>query len=465
MRPAAVQAFNRIHIRTAMNLHLLLARTAMITSILASGLAFSAEPVFRAGAAKRDITPKEPVPMWGYGSRHDALSKGVMDPLRAAALVLDVDGHKIAIVGMDLGRGPSEAMLARIRERLKTTVGIEHSFFAGSHTHHAPVLELADVAGRGKGTFDATLRYYRELEEALVAVVLDAEKQLAPARMATGSKILEGFNRNRHTKIEPKPVDRELAVLRVDNMEGKPIAVVVNFAAHPTSIPEEKLELSADYPGALKETVERELGGVAVFMQGAAGNMSTDRSGKGDHRQYGAALGKEAASLVASLTTAVPTKPAFQVREEQFQFDSRVDFKNPAVTAIYAIAFFPELIANYVDEFAGGFKPRLSVALLNGEVSFVGASGEFFCQHSTRLKERARLKQLFFFGYCNGHHLYFPTIEAVAEGGYGADDRVAPVAVGGGERMMDTALTWLYQMRGQINPKERTAWKTSEISP
>ena len=31
---------------------------------------------FRAGAARRDITPREPVPMWGYGDRHDKLSTG-----------------------------------------------------------------------------------------------------------------------------------------------------------------------------------------------------------------------------------------------------------------------------------------------------------------------------------------------------------------------------------------------------
>ena len=44
--------------------------------------------VFKAGAARRDITPKEFVPMWGYGARHDALSTGVLDPLYAAAVVI-----------------------------------------------------------------------------------------------------------------------------------------------------------------------------------------------------------------------------------------------------------------------------------------------------------------------------------------------------------------------------------------
>src|ERR1041384_1128407 len=72
-----------------------------------------------------------------------------------------------------------------------------------------------------------------------------------PSWMPTGSTRLE-FNRNRHTKIEPKPSDRDLSVMRFDDASGKPLAIVVNFAAHPTMIPAETLKFSADYVGAMK---------------------------------------------------------------------------------------------------------------------------------------------------------------------------------------------------------------------
>jgi len=49
--------------------------------------------VFKVGVGKRDITPKEGVPMWGYGARHAALSTGTLDPLYAAALVLQAGTH------------------------------------------------------------------------------------------------------------------------------------------------------------------------------------------------------------------------------------------------------------------------------------------------------------------------------------------------------------------------------------
>lgn len=423
---------------------------ALCFSVTLSGRAQPDFSNFKAGIARREITPSEPVPMWGYGARHDALSTGTLDPLYATALVLEAGTNRVAIVGLDLGRAPSERSLQEIRRRLKSEAGIEWSFIAGSHTHHGPVLELSDAEGRGKGKFDAALRYYRQLEENIVAAVTEARAGLAPARLATGSARLEGFNRNRHTKFEPKPVDRDLSVLRLDDAAGKPIAVLVNFAAHPTMTPAATLKFSADYVGALRAAVEKETGATAIFMQGAAGDQSTNPGSNRGPQAYGDALGKEAARLAMSLEPRAVTNASLALHEERFRFTSRTDLSNPVTRAAYGVAFFQELVANYADEYAEGVRPRLTVALLNGDIALVGVSGEFFSSHAIRLKDRARVKQLFFFGYCNGYHQYFPTIEAAAEGGYGADNTVAPAEVGAGEQVMNTALTWIYRMLGKF---------------
>jgi hypothetical protein len=200
----------------------------------------------------------------------------------------------------------------------------------------------------------------------------------------------------------------------------------------------------------MRDVIERELGGIAIFMQGASGDISTNRGPHGDHVAYGQALGREAVRLAMSIEPLEAVAPTLKVREERFPFASRTDFNNPIVQALYSVAFFPELIANFVDEYADGIRPRLTVALLNQQIAFVGGSGEFFCQHAMRLRDRARVDQLFFLGYCNGYHQYFPTIEGIAEGGYGADAQVAPVAVGAGETLMNTALQWIYQLQGKL---------------
>ena len=161
-------------------------------------------------------------------------------------------------------------------------------------------------------------------------------------------------------------------------------------------------------------------------------------------------LGHEAAELARSLEPVAVAEPKLAVREDRFTFASRVDFANPLVAGAYSLAFFPELVNTFVAEYTDGIRPRLTVALLDDSIALVGASGEFFCQHGIRLRERARVGHLFFFGYANGYHQYFPTIEAASEGGYGADQQVAPAEVGAGERMMDTALTRIYQLRGLL---------------
>jgi hypothetical protein len=242
--------------------------------------------------------------------------------------------------------------------------------------------------------------------------------------------------------------------MRFDDLQGKPLALAVNFAAHPTMLPSSTLKFSADYVGALKAAIEKETGAPAIFMQGAAGDQSVNRelvAGQPNaYQAFGQALAREAVKLAQSLQPQEVKQPALEVREERFKFTSRTDLSNPVVRGLYERAFFPELIPNFADEYADGVRPRLTVALLNNEIALVGASGEFFSNHAIRLKERARVKQLFFFGYCNSYHQYFPTIEAVAEGGYGADNQVSPVAVGAGEQMMNAALLWLYQMLGKI---------------
>jgi neutral/alkaline ceramidase-like enzyme len=429
--------------------HKLPALAFTLLAFTAIAAAQTPAPVFKAGAARRDVTPREGVPMWGYGARHATLSVGTLDPLYAEALVIQAGDKKLAIVGLDLGRSPAEASLRRIRERIKSEAGIDYSFIAGSHTHHGPVLELTDEAGKGKGRFDAALRYYREMEDAIVAAIVEANSKLAPAKMAVGSIRLEGFNRNRHTKQAAKPSDRDLAVMRFDGADGKPIAILVNFTAHPTMVSGATLRFSADYVGAMKAEVEKATGARVIFMQGAAGDQSVNAQ-KRDYQAFGQALAQEVVKVATGLAPQEVSSPSLEVKEDRFKFSSRNDLSNPLVRSLYEKAFFPELIPNYVDEYADGVRPRLTVALLNGEIALVGVSGEFFSNHSIRLKERARVKQLFFFGYCNGYHQYFPTIEAVAEGGYGADNQVSPAEVGAGEQIMNSALMWIYQLLGKI---------------
>ncbi|MEX0978239.1 MAG: neutral/alkaline non-lysosomal ceramidase N-terminal domain-containing protein [Pirellulales bacterium] len=419
--------------------------------LLAAGAA-AAEPNFKVGFAQRDITPTAPIPMWGYGARHDLLSQGVLEPLMAKAIVIEAGDAKLAIVGQDIGRGPTGPMMEQIRKAVAEQAGIGTVMISGSHSHHGPVIELTDMPDFGKGKFDDAVAYSKRLPELLIEAIVEADKNLQPARMGIAKKDVE-LNRNRHTKQTPKPTDPMLAMMRFDSADGKPLAILVNFAAHPVTLPGEVLKFSPDYPGHLQNRVESALATHCVFMQGASGDMSPNR-GALDTKGYGEALGDHVVSLAQSVETKVPEKPSIKSKVDHFKFSSRVDFNNRLLIAAFEKAFFPELVNNFSREFRDGIEPELTTVLLNGEVALVGGSGEFFCNHSNRLKQRSYVPHTLFFGYCNGHHMYFPTIEAASEGGYGGDASVSPVEVGAGEAMMNQALKNIYTMLGKFPPEK-----------
>jgi hypothetical protein len=409
--------------------------------LLLLGSGVSAQEL-KAGAARVDITPPTGYAMWGYSARHDAPSTGVLDPLRARALVLAVGDERIALVCLDLGRAPNRQSTAAIRARVKKDAGVAHVFLVASHTHHGPVIELDDWP-KGKTS------YVRQLEDRLTGVICEAARGLKPALIGVASWQAP-FNRNRHSKLADKPVDRELLVLRVADRAGKPIAHAVSFAAHPTMHSAKILKFSADYPGALADLVEQETGAPCLFLQGAAGDLSANPGEERGPDGFGRALGRKALEMSRTIKCTAPSRPSLTAREEDFTFGKRIDLSNAITRVVLDRAFFKEIVGFYEREYREGVRPHLTTAVLNGDIGFVGVSGEFFCSHSLRLKQRARLAHLFFLGYCNDYQQYFPTIEAVTEGGYGTEPPVSPVEIGAGEKIMDRALIHLYQMRGKL---------------
>src|SRR5205807_1309386 len=106
-------------------------------------------------------------------------------------------------------------------------------------------------------------------EDKLVQAITTAAKDARPARLGIARQQTD-LNRNRHSKKKEKPRDDALTVVRVEDMAGKPIAHLVNFAAHPVMLDARLREFSHDFPGFMAARVEKELGGVCLFLQGAA---------------------------------------------------------------------------------------------------------------------------------------------------------------------------------------------------
>ncbi len=414
---------------------------ALVALGFCAGAGAAPPPVFAAGAARIDITPPVGYPLWGYAARKDQPSTGIRDPLQARALVLAAGPDRIALVSLDLGRAPPRAVTASLRRRLKDAIGLEHFFLVASHTHHGPILELDD--------WPAKAPYVKQLEQQLFDVIVRADKARKPARFGVGSKEVN-LNRNRHSKRPDRPEDRELLVLRVEDLDGKPIAHVVNFAAHAILRDAKDRQISADWPGVLAASIEKDHDVPCLFLQGAAGDLSPNPRKDRSVESYARDVTDEVQDVLRKVRCKALTTAALPAVEEDFTFPARLDLGNPFVHTALSAAFFPALVSFYEREYRPGLRPHLTAALLDGRIGFVGVSGEFFCGHSLALKRRARLDHVFFLGYCNDYHQYFPTIEAASEGGYGTEPYLASAEIGAGERIVDRALIHLYKMRNKV---------------
>ena len=255
----------------------------LAVALVMVAVAAPARAELRAGTAKADVTPPLGGHMYGYGDRGDNVSSGVHDRLYAKALVLaagsGAGAREIAIVTLDLGAFEKDRV-RRVKEAVRGATGIEHLFLVASHTHSAPVLELEFPTAQSP--------YHLDAERRIAAAVAEARAAMRPARLAVGwGQVEEGHNRrevlpdgtvhmrwaNRERK-PTEPVDHALGVIAIDGADGKPIATLVNFACHPVVLGPENLEISADYPGAMMAKVESAIGGQAMFVQGAAGDIN-----------------------------------------------------------------------------------------------------------------------------------------------------------------------------------------------
>lgn len=112
------------------------------------------------------------------------------------------------------------------------------------------------------------------------------------------------------------PVDYAVGVLRVDDVEGKPVAVLVNYACHPSIMGADNLLYSGDYTSYVQSVVEKVYDGevTALFSTGAGGDIkiallneegSQFRYGDlEDCRRFGTMIGAEAIKVAEGIETA-----------------------------------------------------------------------------------------------------------------------------------------------------------------
>jgi neutral ceramidase len=239
------------------------------------------KPNWTAGVARRKITPPMGVELAGLGYYLKRAAERVRDDLNATALVIgDGKGECVAVVALDLMYNDA-AFTRTIRQRVsaRTSLRPEAICVNFSHTHNAP------TAGFIRGGGEINANYLRFAIDEAAAALITAWKERRPASLRVGQGELAGmtFNRTR----ENGPVNTRVSVLRADALDGKPLAVVVNFHSHCTAHMEAELHAaSRDWPGEVVDQIEAALpGATAMYWQGTCGDVNFRREYNGTERR------------------------------------------------------------------------------------------------------------------------------------------------------------------------------------
>ena len=110
----------------------------------------------------------------------------------------------------------------------------------------------------------------------------------------------------------------------------------------------------------------------------------------------------------------------------------------------------PDVFNNYFERIAPVMRLPVATILINRRIALMTMPGEPFVIFQMNWRDRCPVPDAFFLGYTNGYFGYFPTIAAAAQGGYGASNSNTWVEVGAGERMVDHAVTRIYEMLGRL---------------
>ena len=273
-------------------------------------------PDLYAGAARRVINPPRGIRTFGFSSR-EGVVQAIESDLTATALVLSDGKAKVAIVASDTGWMDLPVMNG-LRERVAEAVGTasSHVMINLNHTHSSPAMpewfpdEPAQIALQA--------RYQEDLCGWIEEAAREADERKVPARIGAGRGECGIGVYRRETdpdgevflgEVPGHPTDPDVGVLRVDDLDGRPIATVFSYGCHPVTIGPRSMVASPDFPGAARTLVENAIGGLSLFLQGCGGNimprgglsMEADCSDEKD--RIGSTLGAEVVKAAAAIHT------------------------------------------------------------------------------------------------------------------------------------------------------------------
>lgn len=442
--------------------------------------------MMRCGFFETVITPVLGSPMPGAG--RERISEGIKDDLYAKAFVWEICKPTstyaaiVAVDAIDLARKEVERIRARIAAA--TDIPAEHITICATHSHtsgptirtsYVNAVDDAYLERLVEQAADAVILAYHKRVEARVGFGLGREDGISFQRryeMRDGSIRTNPGIGNRDVVKAAGPIDSDVAVMRVDDLAGRPLGVLTNFACHPDVAG--GLEYSGDYPGELSRTLKQLYGEqvVSLFMQGASGNINhVDVSGRismdrGTHYQkMGRILAGEVMKTREKIKVCDDLDDPFQPHLQMKRAFVPIRYRKPTPEVLSAARQLVESMetanplalnfAGQVLKLAERKEEQVDVEIQAwsfDETAFVFLPAEMFVEFGLKIKRESPFKLTIVTELSNGSASgYICTQEAFKEGGYEPQLReYSRLQVEAGDLLVEHALRLLDELKAEL---------------
>ncbi len=366
--------------------------------------------LLRAGAARVDITPDTYPPLAGYGTRRGRASKGVHDPIYARAIVLDNGQTRVAICNMDLVITTIQLKRA-IWQRMSGT-DLDALFLSATHNHSGAGGYIDNFMAElvAMGSYDEDI--FRNLVDKVSRAITKALENLRPAVIGWNGGSAPDFCVNR--RPEGGRVDPEIGVIDIEGEGGRPIALLVNFGAHPTILGPKNMLISGDFPGFLARYLEKRRG-VVLFANGASADVAPRVKAEGNRFGQAKAMGESLGQRVLRLLEGIETRGRVRIEsmEREILLPSRPDLRPilqfPLLTSclnLLADVWLPE-------------KTKLGVIAID-DLLLIGVPCDLGAEVGLEIKESVSPRWGLIISQTNDYIGYVITRDEYREGGYEA---------------------------------------------
>jgi hypothetical protein len=186
--------------------------------------------------------------------------------------VISDGGKKVALVSDDL-----LLILTDLKDEVSKNVAnlkLDGIMLASTHTHSGPG-GYSDIWIVKIAVLGPYVPEYREyLVKQISAAIREADKNLQPAKFGSAVFQAPGYGHNRRHPELDAITDPALGLIRITDLFGKPLATLVNYAAHATVLGPDNMKISGDYVGVMERTLEeKEPGALAMFFAGPIGDQ------------------------------------------------------------------------------------------------------------------------------------------------------------------------------------------------